>query len=113
MSDDGRVRKLRWRCRRGMKELDVLLERYLTSSVAEIRQRGALRLAAYHHQARAMRDLDKLACAWGAERGPPEAEYATRPGNDLSGKNGLAWLLYQHAGHLVRRDPQTASHVDR
>ena len=29
MSDNGRVRKLRWRCRRGMKELDVLLERFL------------------------------------------------------------------------------------
>jgi antitoxin CptB len=26
---DGEIGKLRWRCRRGMKELDVLLSRYL------------------------------------------------------------------------------------
>jgi antitoxin CptB len=26
---DGEIGKLRWRCRRGMKELDVLLTRYL------------------------------------------------------------------------------------
>jgi antitoxin CptB len=27
--NDAEFRKLRWRCRRGMRELDVLLERYL------------------------------------------------------------------------------------
>ena len=29
MSDDSEPRRLRWRCRRGMRELDQLLERYL------------------------------------------------------------------------------------
>lgn len=29
------VRQLRWRCRRGMKELDVLLERYLDERLAQ------------------------------------------------------------------------------
>lgn len=29
MSDDAGYRRLRWRCRRGMKELDQLLERWL------------------------------------------------------------------------------------
>lgn len=29
MSDSGRIRKLRWLCRRGMKELDILLERFI------------------------------------------------------------------------------------
>lgn len=29
MSDSGRTRKLRWLCRRGMKELDILLERFI------------------------------------------------------------------------------------
>ena len=29
MSDDAELRRLRWRCRRGMRELDRLLERYL------------------------------------------------------------------------------------
>ena len=29
------TRQLRWRCRRGMKELDVLLERYLDERLAQ------------------------------------------------------------------------------
>jgi antitoxin CptB len=29
MQDPARPKRLRWRCRRGMKELDVLLERFL------------------------------------------------------------------------------------
>lgn len=29
MSDDSTLRRLRWRCRRGMRELDVLMIRYL------------------------------------------------------------------------------------
>ena len=29
MGDSDRVRKLRWLCRRGMKELDILLERFI------------------------------------------------------------------------------------
>ncbi|HVI26677.1 MAG TPA: succinate dehydrogenase assembly factor 2 [Xanthomonadaceae bacterium] len=40
MSEDAELRRLRWRCRRGMRELDRLLERYLdlawpTASEAE------------------------------------------------------------------------------
>jgi antitoxin CptB len=31
---DAQARRLLWRCRRGMKELDVLLERYVRSQVA-------------------------------------------------------------------------------
>ena len=41
MSDDGRMRKLQWLCRRGMKELDVLLESFLE------REQRALRLGAW------------------------------------------------------------------
>ena len=29
MNDEAELRRLRWRCRRGMRELDRLLERYL------------------------------------------------------------------------------------
>ena len=29
MSEDGQLKRLRWRCRRGMRELDRLLEHYL------------------------------------------------------------------------------------
>ena len=36
MQDSARPKRLRWRCRRGMKELDVLLERFLE------RERGPL-----------------------------------------------------------------------
>lgn len=35
---DLRVRKLKWLCRRGMKELDVLLERFIANQEAEIGQ---------------------------------------------------------------------------
>ena len=32
MDDPERIRKLRWLCRRGMKELDILLERFITAN---------------------------------------------------------------------------------
>ena len=32
MNDDAELRKLKWRCRRGMRELDQLLERWLDTS---------------------------------------------------------------------------------
>jgi antitoxin CptB len=40
---DAEVRKLEWRCRRGMKELDLLLLRYLRGryAAAEARERDA------------------------------------------------------------------------
>ncbi|MBT8039071.1 MAG: succinate dehydrogenase assembly factor 2 family protein [Xanthomonadales bacterium] len=38
MVDTNRERKLRWRCRRGMKELDILLERFLSSQSDALRQ---------------------------------------------------------------------------
>jgi len=34
MSDEAVLRRLRWRCRRGMRELDRLLERYLDTAWA-------------------------------------------------------------------------------
>ncbi len=34
MGDFDRVRKLRWLCRRGMKELDILLERFVGNDEA-------------------------------------------------------------------------------
>ena len=37
MGDRERIRKLRWLCRRGMKELDVLLERFLTQHLQQLR----------------------------------------------------------------------------
>lgn len=36
MTDPVRVRKLKWLCRRGMKELDVLLERFITVNEARL-----------------------------------------------------------------------------
>jgi antitoxin CptB len=41
--DDAELRRLRWRCRRGMRELDRLLERYLDLrwAVAPESERGA------------------------------------------------------------------------
>ena len=32
MNDDAELRKLKWRCRRGMRELDQLLERWLDTA---------------------------------------------------------------------------------
>ena len=36
MNESLRVRKLRWLCRRGMKELDILLERFLSANEAKL-----------------------------------------------------------------------------
>ena len=38
MPANGRVRHLRWLCRRGMKELDVLLERFIAEREHELGQ---------------------------------------------------------------------------
>jgi antitoxin CptB len=45
VSDDAELRKLRWRCRRGMRELDRLLERWLDRdyAAASEHQRGVFR----------------------------------------------------------------------
>lgn len=40
MNGEARIRKLRWMCRRGMKELDVLLESFLETNQAQL-QAGA------------------------------------------------------------------------
>lgn len=42
---DEEGRRLLWRCRRGMKELDILLERYVRAQVADAspRDRGTLK----------------------------------------------------------------------
>lgn len=34
--DENQIKRLRWRCRRGMKELDVLLENYLANTLPDI-----------------------------------------------------------------------------
>ena len=36
MADSDRIRKLRWLCRRGMKELDILLERFIDTQQAAL-----------------------------------------------------------------------------
>jgi antitoxin CptB len=36
-TDDLRLRRLRWLCRRGMKELDVLLERFIAGQAQALR----------------------------------------------------------------------------
>lgn len=36
MSGTARIRRLRWMCRRGMKELDVLLEAFLAANLAAL-----------------------------------------------------------------------------
>jgi antitoxin CptB len=36
MEGSKRVRKLKWLCRRGMKELDILLERFVTENEASL-----------------------------------------------------------------------------
>ena len=40
LSGHDRVKKLRWKCRRGMKELDVLFERFLERQSAELSAGG-------------------------------------------------------------------------
>lgn len=47
MEADPAIRRLRWQCRRGMKELDLLLERWLTcryDTAGEDRQQAFRRL---------------------------------------------------------------------
>ena len=39
MSEDAELKRLRWRCRRGMKELDQLLVRWLDSEYASASER--------------------------------------------------------------------------
>ena len=38
MEDGARVRKLKWLCRRGMKELDILLERFIEQNTDALAQ---------------------------------------------------------------------------
>ena len=40
MQGENRIRKLRWLCRRGMKELDVLLESFLEEHRHELKSGG-------------------------------------------------------------------------
>jgi antitoxin CptB len=40
MQGEDRIRKLRWLCRRGMKELDVLLEAFLEQHQEELKSGG-------------------------------------------------------------------------
>ena len=47
MQGDSRIRKLRWMCRRGMKELDVLLEAFLERQDAALRNGEWLQLESF------------------------------------------------------------------
>ena len=40
MGDTNRTRKLKWLCRRGMKELDILLERFVRVHETELEEGG-------------------------------------------------------------------------
>ena len=53
-----RVRKLKWLCRRGMKELDVLLERFIDSN------REALEQGAYPEMETLLQNEDDLLWDW-------------------------------------------------
>ena len=59
-------KRIRWRCRRGMKELDVMLERYLASGY------GALREADKGEFARLLDALDPELYAWLSGSGLPK-----------------------------------------
>jgi antitoxin CptB len=71
VSDDGDLRPLRWRCRRGMRELDQLLVRYLEQRwpQAPDAERGVFR--------RLLDGEDDTLWAWctGSSR-PPDPELA-------------------------------------
>ncbi|MCC6715477.1 MAG: succinate dehydrogenase assembly factor 2 [Gammaproteobacteria bacterium] len=58
-------KRIRWRCRRGMKELDVMLERYLASGY------GALREEDKGDFARLLDALDPELFAWLTGTGLP------------------------------------------
>jgi antitoxin CptB len=63
MIDDKRIR---WRCRRGMKELDVLLERYLASGYSALREKDKSDFA------RLLDALDPDLYSWLSGNGLPE-----------------------------------------
>lgn len=58
MTGDLRVRKLRWLCRRGMKELDVLLEAFLSE------QGEALRSGSWPELERFLQEEDDTLWRW-------------------------------------------------
>jgi len=68
---DAEIGKLRWRCRRGMKELDVLLTRYLDDEYANA--------SAAHRQAfrQLLESQDPLIYAYLLGHQPPDAVLAS------------------------------------
>lgn len=58
MQDQARPGRLRWRCRRGMKELDVLLERFLE------RERQALAAGRWPELAVLLDSSDEVLWRW-------------------------------------------------
>jgi antitoxin CptB len=71
VSDDAELRRLRWRCRRGMRELDQLMVRYLDGrwAQADAAERGLfLRLLDSED--------DKLWAWFMGRETPPDAELA-------------------------------------
>jgi antitoxin CptB len=59
-------KRIRWRCRRGMKELDVMLERYLASGYSSLREENKADFA------RLLDALDPDLFAWLSGSGLPE-----------------------------------------
>lgn len=75
MENNGRIRRLRWMCRRGMKELDVLLERFVAVHEQELREGQWPELEAF------LQSEDDL--VWDCLRG--ETNDSTQPFAQLSG----------------------------
>lgn len=69
---DAEAARLRWRCRRGVKELDVLLERFLAQHLARLSPAQVATLS------RLLDASDPELLDWVLERQPPpQADFAT------------------------------------
>ncbi|MFT5140412.1 MAG: antitoxin CptB [Lysobacterales bacterium] len=68
MQGEDRFRKLRWLCRRGMKELDVLLESFLEQHQQELKSGGLAHFESFLDQE------DDLIWYWLQKQKTPENE---------------------------------------
>jgi antitoxin CptB len=69
MAGSTRVRKLKWLCRRGMKELDILLERFI------IRQQESLADGAWPQLEALLQAEDDVLWDWFQDTSAPAAEH--------------------------------------
>ena len=67
MGDIERVRKLKWLCRRGMKELDILLERFIDN------HQESLADGSWPEFEALLRTEDDLLCDWFQDSSNPAA----------------------------------------